>query len=130
MEEYFVLSFIVNIDMVSDQYFLSIFTMLFQKMDIIYHFILKYNYIPFFSFLILEYLLLFFLNNFESMISLYFLSQLFEAVKELHRSRFLFLVNRTILNLLFVGHQVRKNICQCLSTIKVQLHSSFNLPKN
>ena len=71
-----------------------------------------------------------FLTNSESVISWYFLPQFFEAVKELHKVLFPILINRTNLHILFVGQQVRKNTCQCLSTIKVKLHSLIILPKN
>ena len=39
-------------------------------------------------------------------------------------------MQRTTINLLFVGHQVRYNICICLSKIQVQLKSSFVLTKH
>ena len=68
-------------------------------------------------------IIIIFLTNFESLLSLYFLSQFFEAVKEFGKFCFLILINRTTLCFLFVGYQVRKNTCQRLSTIKVKLHS-------
>ena len=55
-----------------------------------------------------------FLTNIESVISWYFLSQFFEAVKEFHKVRFSISISRTTLHLIFVGHQVRNNTCQCL----------------
>ena len=70
-----------------------------------------------------------FLTNLESVLSLYFTLKCFEVVKEFHKFRPLILINRTTLHLIFVGHQVRKNTCKCLSKIKVQLHSSFIIPK-
>ena len=77
----------------------------------------------------LKYFPSFFLTNFESMLSLYLLSHCFEAVKEFHKFHVSISINRTTLHLLFVGHQVRKNTCQCISTIKFQLHSSLIIPK-
>ena len=53
-----------------------------------------------------------FLTNTKSVISWDFLSQFFEAVKELHKLWLLIPINITNLHFLFVGHQVRKNICQ------------------
>ena len=68
-------------------------------------------------------------TNVESVISCDFLSRFFEAVKELYKLLFSVFINRINLYLLFVGHEVRKNTCQCLSTIKVKLHSSIVFPK-
>ena len=73
-----------------------------------------------------------------------FLSQFFEAVKELHNFPFPILIytiigkykiriinfgSRTNLYLLFVGQYVRKNICQCLSMIIAKPHSSMIFQK-
>ena len=55
---------------------------------------------------------------------------IFEAIKEFHNFCLYISIYRTTLNLLFVGHQVRKNTCQYLSTIQVQLHSSIVILKH
>ena len=72
----------------------------------------------------------FFPTNFESVIYWYFLLQYFESVKELHKVWFPILNNTTNLHFLFVGQQVRKNTCQCLSEVKFKLHLSTIFPKN
>ena len=53
-------------------------------MDKIYHCILTYNNILIFFIFQIEFSSIIFLINIESMFSLYFLSQSFEAVKEVH----------------------------------------------
>ena len=70
-----------------------------------------------------------FFTNLESVISWYFLSDFFEAVKELHKVWFPISINRNNLNFPFVGQQVRKSTCQCLSKINVKLHLSIIFPK-
>ena len=62
----------------------------------------------FLGFIILKYILSIFLTNFESVLSLSFLSQYFEAVKEFHNFSIYILIYTTTLNLLFFGNQVRK----------------------
>ena len=69
---------------------------------------------------------------------------IFEAVKELYKIQFTISIynsignnkiriidfdSRTNLNFLFVGQQVVKNTCQCLSTMQVQPRSSIIFPK-
>ena len=88
------------------------------------------NIFPFLSFFILKYLLSIFLTNFKYVLSLYFWSQYFEAVKGFHTFCIEILKQITTLHFLFVIHQERYNTCLCLSKIKVQLHSSFILPKH
>ena len=68
-------------------------------------------------------------TNFKSVISWYFSSQFFKAVQELYKVQFPILINRTNIRLLSVGQQVIKNTCQCLSKIKVKVHSSIIFPK-
>ena len=64
--------------------FLYLFTRFFWKMDKTFHCLQNYNYIPIFSFVRLKYRLSIFLANFGSVLSSYFQSQYFEAVKEFH----------------------------------------------
>ena len=108
---------------------LSLFSWMNEKVNIMYYCILNYDdNLIFVMFYIIISCIIVFLINFESVFSWCFLSQFFEAVKELHKFRFSISINRTTLHLLFVGHQVRKNTWQCLSTIKVKLHSSIIVP--
>ena len=61
-----------------------------QKRYVMFYFILNYNdNIIFFMFYIKFFCIVFFLTNVESVISSYFLSQFFEALKELHKLQFL-----------------------------------------
>ena len=80
-------------------------------MDIIYHCILNYNDILVFVMFQIKMSSIIFLTNFESVLSWYFMSPFFEAVKEFCKFRFQILINRTTLHLLFVGHHIIKNIC-------------------
>ena len=94
-----------------------------------YHCIFNYNDILIFAIFQIKISPIILLKNIKYLLSLYFLSLFFEAVKEFHKYSFLILINRTTLYFIFFGRQVRKNACQYLSTIKVQLHSSFIIPK-
>ena len=76
-----------------------------------YHCIFNYNDILVFFIFQIEISSIVFLRNFESMISLYFLSQYFYAFKEFHKIHFLILIDKTTLHLLFVGRQVIKDTC-------------------
>ena len=79
-----------------------------------YHCILNYDDIIILDMFHIKISSIIFLTKSESMISWYFLSNVFEAFKECHKLRFSILINRTNLHLLFLGHQVRENTCQCL----------------
>ena len=84
-------------------------------MNLIYHCILKYDDILIFGMFHIKMSCIFvFIANTESVISLYFLSQIFKAVKEFPKLCFLVSTNRTNLHLMFAGHQLRNNICQFL----------------
>ena len=71
----------------------------------------------------------FFSHKYEAVLSWYFLSQLFRSSQRILYIYCSISIIRTTLHFLSFGHQVRKDTCQCLSTMKVQLHSSIILPK-
>ena len=120
----------VNITTMSDQYWLLFpFKWFFRKY---WHNVPLYIELQWYSYFFIFQIKIssiIFSHKFRICAFLYFMSQLFETVKESHKFRFLISINRTILNFLFVVHQVIINTCQCLSTIKVQLHSSCIFPK-
>ena len=90
-----------------------------------YHCILNYNDILVLSFSRLKYPLSFF----SQISNLCFICILCHIFLRQSKNSIIFFVNRTTFDLLFVGHQVKKKRFQCLSKIKVQLHSSFIIPK-
>ena len=89
--------------------FIIIFVILNKKMNIICHFIFNYDdNLIFVMFYIKISGIIIFFTNFESVISWYYLPQVFEAVKKLHKLQFTIWINRTNLRFLFVGQKVRK----------------------
>ena len=71
-----------------------------------------------------------FLTNFELVISWYFMSQLFETVKELHKVLFSISVNITNLHLLFVGQQLRKTRANVYQQSKLNYTHQLYFQKN
>ena len=107
---------------------LYLFTWLFGKMDITYHCTLNYNDILIFVMFYIKLSWNFVFSQIPNLCFLFILCHNFlRQSKNTINFVFLFLINRTTLRLIFVDHQVRKNTCQCISTIKVKLHSSIIL---
>ena len=78
---------------------------------------------------LLKFHVLFFFTTTESLFSWYFLSQFFEAVKELHKLQFSVLINITTICLIFVGHQVRKTHANVYKLSKLN-YTHKKIPKN
>ena len=110
-------------------YLFSLYEIFLKNEQIVPLYIELKLYIIIFYFFVLEYRISFTLTNFESVISLYFLSPFFEVVKEFHRFRFIFQSTEPPFFSIFWSSG-KKKTCQCLSTFKVQLQSSHITPKN
>ena len=113
-----------------DIVFIFIFVILNEKLNIMCYYILNYDKNIIFNILNIKMsCIIVFLKISESVIYWDFCHNCFEAVKELHKLLFQILININNLHLLFFGHQVKKYTCQCISPIKVKLHSSIIFPK-
>ena len=79
----------VNIYTVINKYYCYLYLQIVAKTGKMYHYILNYNNIIIFVIFQIEVSSIIFIINFESMLSLYFLSQVFESVKEFHKLCFI-----------------------------------------
>ena len=106
---------------------LFLFTWFFRKIYIMYHCIMKYNDILIFVIFQIKISSIIIFSQIWICAFLVFLVTILKALKYFHNFS---LSTETPFIWYLLVIRKEKNTCQCLSTIKVQLHSSFILPKN